>query len=334
MDAPPQALDPRAVVWIRLDRFGEVLLNLPAVGVLRRAYPAARITLLVQPYLSELVAGSPDVNEVLSYAPSSGDAWWREAWRVARLLRPHRFDVAVVAHPKKSLHLAAALAGIPRRLGYDRKWGWLLTHRLADDKVARRRHEVDANVHLLERLGIVAEPVPLSLPVAAKTAIRVAALLRQEGIHDGDCIVGLHPWTSHPRKQWPVERFRQCLERLATTTPAVPVILGGVEEAEAARRLCAGLGSRPVSLAGRVNLLELAALLQRCRVLLTNDSGPMHLAAAVGTPVVALFGGSDPAASPERWAPRGDGHTVLRAEELSAISVEQVVQAVQRYLAS
>jgi len=325
---------PRSIVWVRLDRFGEVLLNLPAVGALRRAYPQARITLLVQPMLRELVAAAPGVDEVLSYAPAAGDPWWREAWRVTRLLRGRRFELAVVAHPKKSLHVAAALAGIPRRLGYNRKWGWLLTDRVPDRKASGELHEVEYNVRLVEALGIAVGPVTFTLPIAAEAAGRTDRLLREEGLSPHERLIGVHPWASTPRKQWPVDQYQRCLERCMQEAGAAPLILGGTEEGEASRRLCQRLGGRTVCLAGRLSLMELAAVLQRCRVLLTNDSGPMHLASAVGTPVVALFGGSQAATAPTRWGPWGNGHTVISHPDLAAITVDEVYQALLRYLPS
>ena len=122
------------IVLIRTDRLGETLLNLPLGAALTRALPQASVSFLVQPDLAPLLTGVPWIRELLSYEEHASRAWWLRAVRLAARLKARQFQVALVSNPKKELHLAIWLAGIPLRVGYHRKWGGLLTHRLTDRK--------------------------------------------------------------------------------------------------------------------------------------------------------------------------------------------------------
>ena len=140
----PSLQDVRRIVWLRTDRLGETLLNLPAVAALKAALPGTALTFVVHPDLRDLLTAARGVDRVLPYREGEGRWWVARAFRLAKTLRSHRFDLAIVSNPKKELHLAVWLAGIPRRAGYARKWGrWLLTHRVDDRKALGERHEVE-----------------------------------------------------------------------------------------------------------------------------------------------------------------------------------------------
>ncbi|MBI4353874.1 MAG: glycosyltransferase family 9 protein [Candidatus Omnitrophica bacterium] len=329
----PRPSSRRQIVFVRTDRLGETLLNLPAIRALRQAYPDAHLTLILHPSLQELFVGHPDVDEVIP-APVSSGSWWRDAWRLSRLWRRWHPDVIVISNPKKAYHLGAWLAGIPCRVGWNRKGGWWLTHRLEDRKRLGERHEVEYNLDLVQTLGIPeAPPATPWLPVGDQEEQRISQLLGQWGVPASSQLLAVHPWTSNPRKQWPVDQFRALIQRL-TQTGAIIVVIGGSEEQGQAAALMEGRPGtgRVVNGVGQCSLRELAALLKRMRVLISNDSGPMHLAAAVKTKTVALFGASDPAAGPRRWGPYGEDHVVIWKPSMDAITVEEVFAAVQHQL--
>lgn len=322
---------PPRLLFVRTDRLGETVLNLPVIHELRKALPAWRLLFLVQERLCPLFAGHPDVDEVLAESVPAG-SWWRRAWGMSRQWRAWGISTVVISNPKKEYHLAAWLAGIPTRTGYDRKWGFLLTHRIADRRVLGERHEVEYNMQLLAVLGLtVPSSVVLQLPVTKTGEEECAQLLEQLGVKQMDRLIVVHPWTSNPRKQWPLPRVRELLQRLWRIGAARVAVVGGPEEALPAQTLLRGLESEVVNVAGRLSLPALAAILRRARVMITNDSGPMHLASAVGAPMVALFGTAEPGSHPRRWGPWGRGHTVIH-KPLGAITVDEVLQAIQRYL--
>ena len=321
----------RRGVFIRTDRLGETLLNLPAIAVLGAALPNAELTVVVHPALQDLVASAPGVDRVL---PHDGDdtRWWARAIELAKALRAHQFDLAIVSNPKKELHLAVWLAGIPRRVGYGRKWGrWLLTDRLDDRKALGERHEVEYNLDLIRALGFPTTIPQWRLPRFDREQAEVLQLLQRQGIKPSDSLIAIHPWTSNPLKQWPAGRFqtliRRCVERLAVQV----VVIGGPEEAGRSKEVL--LAHVPVGdLTGKLTLRQLAALLQMARLLVSNDSGPVHLASAVGAKTVVLFGTPDPATGPGRWGPYGEGHWVIWKPAMEEIDVEDVFTLVQQAL--
>lgn len=325
--------DARRILFIRTDRLGETLLAVPAAMALRAASPQAHLTLLVQPALQPLLAGAPGIDEVLAYDDTAPPQWWRRALRLGRALRPRRFDLVVVSNPKKELHLAVWLAGIPVRVGYGRKWGGLLTRRVVDRKALGERHEVEYNLDLVQVLVGGALPTPnpqWRLPRFEPEQREVLQLLERHGIRQPDPFLAVHPWTSNPVKRWPAARYRELVRVMAQRLPVV--LIGGPEERELLSQVVPADHPRVIDLVGQVSLRQLAALLRCAALLVSNDSGPVHLAAAVGTPTVVLFGGSSPAAGPRRWGPCGNRHCVIWKESMEAITVEEVLGAVEELL--
>ena len=320
------------ILVIRNDRFGEFLLNVPAIRALKERYPQARLSLAVNSTVSELAAAVECVDEVVVWDEVKGN------------LRKYKFDLCVVLNPTKEAHWAVFWAGISVRVGYDRKWGILLTRKLKDTKHLGDRHEVDCNLELAGLVG--AKTLDKTLK------IKVGDSLFREFI--GQRIVAIHPFTSDPVKQWPVKRFVELARRIiqesrgqspAGTVPSfVKVVFVGRDEnwgqSPPATDASAGRsGTVPdlvslgvINLINKTTLVELAALLKRCFLLISGDSGPMHLAAAVGTPVVALFRNDLPGKAARRWGPWGEGHTVVEKSSLNDMTVDEVFNKVKEMI--
>ncbi len=320
------------VLFIRTDRLGETLLNLPAIVTLKRAFPHASLTFLVQPELASLFQDVSDVNHVITCAPDAQQSWWGRARALAQVLKPLQFDVAVISNPKKELHLAVWLAGIRWRVGYARKLGrWLLTHRLQDRKALGERHEVEYNLDLVQALGLPRSIPQWGYPRLVHEQVEVQQLLEQQGIRPSDPFIAVHPWTSNPLKRWPPERYT-ALIRYAREQLAIQVVMiGGPEEAAEGHSVLP-VGMPVANLTGRLTLRQLTALLQRARLLISNDSGPVHLAACVSTRTLVLFGTPNPANGPRRWGPWGDGHMVIWKPSMDEIRVDEVCAALQQAL--
>ncbi|MDD4939854.1 MAG: glycosyltransferase family 9 protein [Candidatus Omnitrophica bacterium] len=309
----------KEVLVFRNDRFGEFLLNIPALRALKETFANARLTAVINPRLEELAAGIPYIDEVILWAP--GKHKLAEKFALIKELREKRIDIAVILNPSKDFNLLSFLAGIKIRAGYDRKWGFLLTHRMADKKHLGEKHEIEYNLELVSLLGARTQDKALSLEVKD-----TGGLLDAE---PGKELIALHPWTSDPVKQWPLSNFRRLAERLCAQDKWEVLLIGGAEEAGQAKDSFSGVGGL-IDLTGRTSLMQLGAVLKRCGMLISGDSGPVHLACCVNTKVLALFRSDLPGKSARRWGPWGKGHAVIEKPKLSDISVDEVFEKIKQ----
>ncbi len=325
-------MDTRRILVARTDRLGEFLLTVPAIEALARTYSAASVSALVSSAVAPLAKRIPVIDAVIEAPHGPRSAWLLRAGKLAIALRRQKIDLAVVFNASKETHLAVWLAGIPIRAGYDRKWGFLLNRRIKDDRPSGSRHEIESNWLLARSAGVEEAQARVNPLRFAEEWPIVAQKLKDAGWRMGEQLISIHPWSSNAVKAWPQERFLRLAALIAGQANARVVFIGGEEHAASAEQLKQP-GSGFIQLVGRLSLPELGALLKESAVVVSNDSGPMHLAAMVGTPVVALFGTESAGSHPKRWGPWGDGHTVIR-KPLSEISPEEVFQSAQRYVHS
>ena len=327
---------------------GEALLSIPAIRALKQSFNSTIVT-LVNPIVKELLEGTPEIDQILSF----DEGKWNKSMftRLSLLwqLRRGKFDLAVILNPTKRFHILTYLAGIPRRLGYDRKWSFLLTHKIEDKKLQGQKHEVEYNLDLVRSIGANTEDKHMAIEVEKKDMQFVDDLLQKYGIKDQDLIIAIHPHSSNPAKSWPKENFAQLVDELFRRFSAKVVIIGGAEEKTSSIKLASLIKEPVINLAGKTTLKQLAAFLRRCTLLISNDSGPVHIAAACGRPTVVIFGHNIPGVNPKRWGPWGNGHIVLHKDLgcnpcldrncpydfkcLSSITPEEVLTVVEQSLA-
>lgn len=344
--APPY---PKRLLVVRLDRLGDVILSMPVLQALRAQYPQAFIAMLVAPACVEVVEGHPALNKVLLYDKMKKQRGVWATWRFARRLRRLRFDTVFVLHPSNRSHWLVRLAGIPTRIGWDRKAGWLLTHRLPHRKHEGRQHEAAYTLQLLAPLGLQGL-TPQPMVAVHRDAIRhMAERLAAAGVSPQERLVALHPSASCISKRWMPERFAAVADQLQQAQGVKICLVAGPDDAVFAEQVAQHMRTPALNFAGQLRLRDLAALLQRSALLISNDSGPVHLAAAVGIPVVDLFGRNQAGLSPLRWGPLGAGHIILHKEVgcitclahncdigfkcLTAITTEEVYAAAAAILA-
>lgn len=360
----------RGVNWL-----GDAVMSTPALQRLRAGRPAAEITILTPEKLGGLWEGQPFVDKVMTFSPSENI--WQVIWRLHR----GGFTESVAFPNSIRSALELCLAGIPRRVGLARPGrGLFLTHALpprpgavpmrklsdlevrgfiaagavAAKEIPPAAHHIHDYLYLTEALGASPEPLPPHIFITEAEAVRICQPLRLEAAPPGRPWFGLNPGAEYgPAKRWPADRFAAAAVTLQKQTNCRWLIFGGGDDRTLAEKITTEIrysGSGPdgvLNLTGKTTLRELAAALKLCRLLLTNDTGPMHLAAAVGTPVVVPFGstspeltgpGVSPAAqivrNPVPCAPcfRRDCPIDLRC--LTGIQSEQVVAAAERILAS
>jgi heptosyltransferase-2 len=362
----------RGVNWL-----GDAVMTTPALQRLREAQPDAHITLLTPAKLADIWQNHPAINTVKTFTPDES------AWSIGRRLRAEKFDLAFVLPNSPRSAMELWFARIPQRIGYARPWrNWFLTWTIAPRPGAVAMHkrspvEIDrlihsntgaANpafpisahhiyhyLHLAAALGANPEPLPPKLAVSAEAVAQFTAKFKLATAPATAPWFGLNAGAEYgPAKRWPEQRFIDAAIQIQRRVRCRWLVFGLASEKEMASRIAAGIqqAAEPAqrdscvfNLAGSTSLGELCAALKLCRVVLTNDSGPMHVAAAVGTPVVVPFGST----SPELTGPGLPGdprHELLRANVpcspcflrecpidfrcMTGISVESVVEAVLR----
>lgn len=330
------------ILIVRTDRVGDVILTVPAIKALRQALPHSRISLLVSPATRDLVEGSPFADEVLVDDRRHEHQGMAGFLRLLWSLRRRRFDLAVIYHTKRRTNLLCFLAGIPCRAGYkNKKCGFLLTHPLADERPLGRRHEAQYCLDVLRDLGIesaVFAKTPEELAEDLHVVLReeserwAETFLAQDHLGTAGRLVAVHPGASDPSKRWPAERFAEVIDVLAKRYDSPAVIIGTAQISGIATRISSQARAKVLDLTGKTNLSQLASLLKRCHLLISNDSGPVHLAAAVGTPVVSIFTRNQPGINPERWRPLGAKSRVVSVPLDTTVSFKKAGSADSRYL--
>ena len=319
------------IVVIRTDRIGEVLLSTPVIEALHKRFKDATIDFVTSPYSVDIVSDRVGIDKVILFDTFSKRLPVWSAISLASKLRSECYDMAVILNPHKILHLGCFLAGIPIRVGFSKKWPFLLTHRTDDNRDEARKHEVEYNLELLRIIDIYADKISPLMPVLSKSSSEVGSILNKAGIKDKNKIVAIHPGSSNAKKQWDIKNFSKVAKALVETGNIDVVVIGDKSEKHLSEYVVLGAGKNTYDLAGLFTIKQLAAFMQRADILITNDNGPMHIAAAVGTKVVAIFNKDVSGSNPSRWAPYGDGHRVFY-KDFNDIKPEEITESVKAIL--
>ena len=272
-------------------------MSLGAVRSLRTCYPDARLSVLVRPWVRELYEACDVVDDTVLYDPRHGDRGMAGFLRAARRVREHRFDACVILPNAFRAAAFIKAAGIPERWGYaTESRSILLTKRVPQPPRPFGRHQAYFYLDLLSGLGLdVGRRSPDTTLVATTAMTASAEALLESAGWTGGPLIGVHPGATNSRaKIWSASRYAEVAREMAAREDAQIVVLGGEAEAALAAEVLSGLpdGSK-LSLHGRTSLGELMGVLTKLCVFLTNDSGPMHLASALGVSTVAVFGPTD-----------------------------------------
>jgi heptosyltransferase-2 len=279
----------RQVNWV-----GDAILTLPALAALRRRFPQAEISLLGRPWVTGLFADQPVANRVIAYQSDGAHRGLLGRWALARDLRRKRFDLAVLFPNSVDAAVVPWLAGIPRRVGTPTECRrLLLTHPAHETLGSTERHQVFRYLAVVRSLGADGDPTP-RLAVSPEAAQAADRLLAEAGVDPGTRCLVVNPGSVYgSAKRWLAERFAEAADILADRWRARILLVGSSKEAAVLETVAHAMRQAPVRLGGRTDLCTLAALLRRSHLVLTNDTGTMHVAAAVGAPVVAVFGPTD-----------------------------------------
>lgn len=343
-------MDPKRILLIRLDRIGDVVLSTPAIKALRDKFPDSYIAFMVGPHAYELVKENPYLNEVIVYDKNSSERSFIASFKFARKLREKKFDTAIALHPTLRSHLIPFIAGIPRRIGYDRKGESFLTERVIHQKEQGEFHEAEYVLKMLEVLGVKSSDKTLYLKVSEDSLKKMREKLLTMGVGASEKIVAIHPGASSLSKKWPIERFAEIARYLVKNFNIKIALVAGKVDAEYTKKIYKYLKSDPsyiINLAGKTTIGELAAVLKISSLFISNDSGPVHISVAVGTPVISIFGRSDKGLGPKRWGPLGKDDVVIHKNVgcnvclahncvenfkcLNAVEPEDIIEAVLKF---
>lgn len=286
----------RGTNWV-----GDAVMSVPALREARRTFANAHIVLLVRPWVKDVYAAADFVDEILVY-DKAGNHHGRTGMRLLlRELKSRKFDMALLLQNAFEAAWIAFWARIPIRLGYARDGRrLLLTNPIRVDPTVHHVHQAYYYLGILSGAGLLAEQPwkqtgyhldSIRLGVCESDALAARELLRARGVAGDAPIVGINPGASYGgAKRWPAERFASVADAVATEFGAHIVIFGAPEELPIAQQVAEAMASPSIILAGMTTLGQLMGIIKECRLFITNDSGPMHLAAALGVPQLAIFG--------------------------------------------
>jgi len=331
--------DPRNILVIDFGQLGDVVLSLPALGAIRKKFPRARITVAVGKPGAEVIALSGFADDTLvvdrvalrdGFKPLS----IFRVFKIVKEVRTKKFDFVIDLHSLSETNLLGFLSGAPKRL-YSRRPGRSLDY-LANFKPAppvetdhRQRHLIDRYLDVVRPLGLESvERVP-TLKTRAVDAVGFERILMKARADSGVPLVGLFPGAGHPSRRWPLEQFASLADFLIRNDGVRVLIFVGPEERDFMKEIRQQFPPSVVIL-DQLTIPQLAAAQARLAAFVSNDTGPMHIASAVGTPVVLLLDKR----APESYLPQGDRHRVIYNNIIGDITVEEVYEATRAILAS
>lgn len=307
---------PRSILLIQLGDIGDVVLSTPCIQALRENYPQAKIVVAVWDKAAELLEDCPWLDHVVAVTKQSRSIWAEIFFQrdFIRQLREFHFDLAIDLRTGTRGAIMAFLSGAGQRIGFYASDGRLWRNRLFTSLLHKEyrpeQHVVDYLLSLLETFGVTVAQRSPYLAVSENKFARIEALFPDLKIEPGPMLIAVQPFSLWQYKELEKEKYIALVHWLVGELGATVLVTGAASEQERAEEIVGNSGKKCYNLAGRTTIAMYAALLKKCRLFVGVDSAGLHIAAAVGTPTVGIFGPS----SPVSWAPRGEAHLVVQKE--------------------
>ncbi|PIS31793.1 hypothetical protein COT42_00160 [Candidatus Saganbacteria bacterium CG08_land_8_20_14_0_20_45_16] len=304
----------KKILIVRPDAIGDLVLITPAIAAIRKAFPAAKIALLLQQYTAEVMAHHPDIDEIIIDKIKGGQAKSLPAFlKYVAEIRAKKFDLSIDFYSFNIKHtLLQYLARIPYRLGD--KSRLLLGLFYNCGKIIKykdyTKHIVELHLDLLESVGLKAEIPKLNMPVPEATITKFRQRLAALGVLDNDYLIGVHPGCTSSRS-WDAEKYAAVIDQLADQLSAKVILTGGPKEQASGQKIIKLCQHPPLNLINQTTIPEMMALIKRLNIYIGADTGPTHIAGAVGTPVVLIILAKN--VKPVRWATYKSPHIILYA---------------------
>ena len=289
------------ILLIRLSSLGDIVLTTPAIRAIRAHFPNAYIAMLVAKQSADVLRQNPNLNEIIQFDRSARNKDTGEMLRILRILRQRKFALTFDFQRKFRTELLMYLSGASERVGK----GILCTIRVPEQG---NKHATEHYFDLLHAAGIPAEGRELEMFLSKSERADAFYAFEGAGVTELQLKVGLFPGAGWKLREWMPERFASIGDRLVQHFNAQVLIFGGPKDVELVTTVCNLMNEPAIPFAGTLQIRQLAACIEKCDLFLTNDTGPMHIAAAVGTPTLALFGPGNHI----RFQPLGDAHTIIR----------------------
>jgi heptosyltransferase-3 len=339
----------KSFLIVRTDRIGDVILTLPMARAIKKHIPDAYVVMLIQRYTAELVEDDKSVDEILFYDEQDRLVPF---FQLVALIRDHRFDVVFHTHPRLRLAFITWLANIPVRIGTGYRWySFLFNRKVFEHRKDAKRHELEYNLNLLAPIDCAVNPAEFvpRFDVNSEALEKIKVMMSAKGIENNQQLVVLHPGTGGSAREWGASNFGKLGKKLAQFPKIRVIVVGGKNEKALVDDVCKAIGKDSVAIINQMSLKEYAALLKLSALFVGNSTGPIHLASAVGTPVIGLYPHIAPL-SAARWGPYTEMKTIFSpvdqpenykkciskkekaCECMESISVDSVYDAAVKYL--
>ena len=293
------------ILVIRTDRIGDVILSTPVLTSLKNHYKDVKITMMVRNYTKDIIAGHPDVDEIILIDTP-------ENAKVKNLLNKiykKKYDIAILLHPRFKLSLLLFLARIPIRISTAYRWySFLFNRKVFEHRKTAEYHELDYNLRMLRVLDIpFPDNVNFKFEVPTSEKLKITSLLKSYNILKNDKIIILHPGSGGSALDWPIKYYAQLSDCLSQLNNVKIIITGGKNEHYIIDELLKKTNLKPITIVGSLTLKQMAALIQRSQLFISNSTGPLHLAVALNTEVISFYCPIIPCL-PTRWGPYNKIH--------------------------
>jgi lipopolysaccharide heptosyltransferase II len=330
----------KRILIIEPNWLGDILFTTPSIRAVRRSKPSAFIAVMAHPRCKEMLEDNPHIDKLILFDERTSHRGLLEKLFFISSLRKLKFDTAICFHRSTSKTLMAYLAGTSRRVGYyTKKRSWLLT-----DSLIQKRdivHRVEYFMNLVKSIGINESGSDYEFIIPKAAMSDAETILKNSGVHKGEDFFIINPGGNWPPKRWPKRNYSMLCEKLHDIYNYKILITGSIEDIGLASDIVSNKGSYLVSICGKTSLKQLAAIMGKAKIVVANDSGPMHIAVSQKTPTIAIFGPT----SPSITGPYGNGkYTTLHKcldcivpcyercyshRCMSAVSVADVLAAVK-----
>lgn len=295
------------ILIVRTDRIGDLILSTPVAEALKQKFPQAQIDFLVAPYTAPILKNNPFINGIVL----DDNRNVKSFLKLRKIIKEKKYDLAIVLHP--TLRLAGLLkaTGIPYRIGTGyRGYSFLFNLKHFQHRKTVEKHELEYNLDMLKVLGLEPQKILPKLYLSPNEKNEADIFLKKMGINSEDITVLIHPGSGGNTLNWPVEKFGELADRLMESYSVKVLVSGRVDEKILAEKMKSKMKHSFLDLTGKTDLRLLSSIIEKSDLVICNSTGPMHIAASLGIPTVALFCPIF-TASPKRWGPYGEGHTVI-----------------------